>query len=212
MPASACPSCGAAIEFRSTASILAVCGYCQSTLIRHDLNLENIGRMADLKVDGSPFQIGVTGEFNGARFTMVGRIQLQYDRGVWNEWHLLFGDMRSGWLGEAQGLYAVTFLTPVPGATLPLFDKLKIGNRVSIGDRFYDVINIESARCVAGEGELPFKIDTGYEAPVVDLQADGLSIATLDYSEDPEKPLVFAGQYVEFPNLKLQGLRQFDGW
>src|SRR5262245_3928030 len=113
MPQSACPSCSAKIEVKSVVSILTVCQYCNSTLIRHDLNLENIGKMAELKLDGSPFQLGVTGMFGGTRFTAVGRIQLQYERGVWNEWHLAFDDNRSGWLGEAQGLYAVTFLALV---------------------------------------------------------------------------------------------------
>jgi len=43
-----CPSCGAAITFQSAISILAICHYCKSTLIRHDLELENIGKMAEL--------------------------------------------------------------------------------------------------------------------------------------------------------------------
>jgi predicted RNA-binding Zn-ribbon protein involved in translation (DUF1610 family) len=212
MAKAACPSCGASIEFKSTVSILAVCPYCQSTLIRHDLNLENLGRMADLKLDGSPLQLGVTGVFGGTRFTAVGRIQLQYGRGVWNEWHLLFDDRRSGWLGEAQGLYAVTFLASVPSTTIPPFEKLAVGNPIQIKDRFYTVTNIDSARCVAGEGELPFKVGAGYEAPVVDLQADGMNMATLDYSDDSGSPLIFTGRYVEFATLKLQGLREFDGW
>src|SRR6187401_3465574 len=122
MPSAACPSCGATVEFQSVVSILSVCSYCQSTLIRHDLDLENIGKMARLKLDGSPLQLGVTGTFAGKRFRAIGRIQLQYERGVWNEWHLHFEDGRSGWLGEAQGLYTVTFLTPVPSATLPPFN------------------------------------------------------------------------------------------
>jgi hypothetical protein len=212
MAAAACPSCGAPVEFKSTASILAVCPYCRSTLIRHDLDVENIGRMADLKLDGSPLQLGVTGAYGKTAFGVIGRIQLRHERGFWNEWHLLFDDMRSGWLGEAQGLYAVTFLSMLPAKDLPAFDAVKIGNRIEIKDRFYEVTNIEQAQCVAGEGELPFKVGAGYEAPVVDLQSDGMEMATLDYSEDSGKPLVFTGRYVEFATLKLHGLRDFDGW
>ena len=43
-----CPSCGAMLTFRSAVSILTVCNYCKSTLIRHDLALENVGKMAEL--------------------------------------------------------------------------------------------------------------------------------------------------------------------
>ena len=68
---------------------------------------------------------------------------------------------------------------------------------------------VEHAR-IAGEGELPFPIGAGYEAPVADLIAPENLFATLDYSE--EKPLVFLGEYVDFDDLHLTGLREFDGW
>jgi hypothetical protein len=200
------------VEFKSPLSILAVCEYCRSTLIRHDQNLDDIGKMAELKVDGSPLQLGAAGVYGGTHFAVIGRIQLKYERGLWNEWHLLFDDARSGWLGEAQGIYVVTFLTSV-STNLPRFESLKTGLRIQLKDaRVYEVVTIDRAQCIAGEGELPFKVESGYEAPVADLQSEDLSAATLDYSEDPQKPLVFVGKYVEFDDLKLQGLRQFDGW
>ena len=105
-----CPSCGASVAFQSSVSILAVCEHCNSTLVRHDINVEDVGKMATLQIDGSPLQPGVLGEYKGVGFSVVGRIQLRYDRGIWNEWHLMFSDGRSGWLGEAGGTYAVSFL------------------------------------------------------------------------------------------------------
>jgi len=204
-----CPSCGASVAFQSAFSILAVCEHCNSTLIRHDINVEDIGKMATLQVDGSPLQLGVRGEYKGVSFSVVGRIQLRYDRGIWNEWHLMFSDGRSGWLGEAGGTYAVSFLkktdNPVPG-----FETLKAGAKVELRDQAFWVQNVETARCVAGEGELPFRVAGGYEAPVADLLGDQASFATLDYSE--ESPLVFVGEYVEFDDLRLSNLREFDGW
>ena len=206
-----CPSCGATVEFKSSVSILAVCEYCRSTLIRHDLRIEDIGKMAQLKLDGSPIQLGVEGVYDRVHFGVIGRIQLQYERGVWNEWHLLFDDGKSGWLGEAQGIYMVTFLVPVRG-TLPAFNKLDPGKQIHIENRPYEVTNVDRARCIAGEGELPVVVGAGYEAPVADAQAEDGTAVSLDYSDDAEKPLVFSGRYVDFDDLKLQGLRQFDGW
>ena len=95
---SSCPSCGAGVTFQSTVSIMAVCEHCNSTIIRHDVDIEAIGKMATLQVDASPLQLGTCGDYRGAAFTVVGRIQLRFDRGLWNEWHLLFSDGRSGWL------------------------------------------------------------------------------------------------------------------
>jgi ribosomal protein S27AE len=200
-----CPSCGAAITFQSAVSILTICDYCKSTLIRHDLALENIGKMAELLPDSSPIQLGTQGVYRKSQFTVVGRIQLQYGQGIWNEWYLLFANQRGGWLGETLGNYALTFLID-PTEPLPPFSALRAGQSLSLKGRSFQISNIENARCVAGEGELPIRVGAGYEAPVVDLQATGNVFATLDYSENP--PLVFVGEQIRFDDLQLTGLRQ----
>jgi hypothetical protein len=204
-----CPSCGAPVVFQSAASVMAVCEYCGSTLVRHDLDLENIGKMAQLQADGSPLQLRVEGRYRGQSFTVVGRIQLRFEKGLWNEWHLLFDDQRSGWLGEAAGIYAVSFLTEVKEA-IPKFEELHPGGAVVLRKASYEVTNVEKASCIGGEGELPFEIGPGYEAPVADLAGPGTQFATLDYSEDP--PLIYMGEYVEFEELHLSGLKEIDGW
>jgi hypothetical protein len=204
-----CPSCGANVKFQSAASVLAVCDYCKSTLVRHDLDVENIGRMAELQTDGSPIQLGVEGKYRDLHFAVVGRIQLRFQQGLWNEWCLLFDDQRGGWLGEAQGAYAVSFLTQVP-EVLPPFDALTVGQRLVLASRLFEVTNLESASCIGGEGELPFRVGAGYAAPVADLQGAGNAFATLDYSED--SPLVFLGENLEFDEFHFTGLREFDEW
>ena len=123
-----CPSCGAPVVFKSAASIFAVCDYCQSTLVRHDQALEDIGKMAALVEDRSPLQLGAEGSYRGVHFALIGRIQLKYSQGYWNEWHLLFDDMRTGWLSEAGGEYVLTFAQQVQ-ELLPKFAELKIGQR-----------------------------------------------------------------------------------
>ncbi len=209
MPKIICPSCGAPVDFKSAVSILAVCEYCRSTLVRHDLDVNNIGKMAELKLDGSPLQLGAEGRYRGVSFGIIGRIQLRFDRGIWNEWHLLFDDARSGWLGEAQGAYAVSFLTKTSG-DIPAFGALKTGKKVQLKGQWFEVQNLESANCIAGEGELPFKVGAGYDAPVADLIGEKNSFATIDYSE--ETPLVFIGEHMDFDDLHFSGLREFDGW
>ncbi len=204
-----CPSCGAKVNFQSAASIMAICEYCRSTLVRHDLNLENVGRMAELQEDGSPVQLRAEGKYRNVHFAIVGRIQLKFGAGFWNEWHLLFDDMRSGWLGESQGNYAVSFLTQVP-EPVPAFAEVQVGQRIRLAGQLYSAVNKDSAFCVAGEGELPFRVGAGYEAPLIDLSGDDNRFATLDYSE--ESPLVFLGENMEFEQLHLSGLREFDGW
>ena len=203
-----CPSCGAPVVFQSAASIFAVCEYCQSTLVRHDLALEDIGKMAALVEDRSPLQLGAEGSYKGVHFALIGRIQIKYSQGIWNEWYLLFDDMRTGWLSEAGGEYVLSFIEHVQEA-LPKFEALQVGQRFVMASRPWTVTNIESAECIAGQGELPFKVGGGYPLPTVDLRSGattGPGFATLDYSETP--PLLFIGEPVVFDTLKMNNLRE----
>ncbi len=202
-----CPSCGAPVEFKSAASILAVCDYCQSTLIRHGEDLENLGKMAALIEDRSPLQRGAEGRWRGRHFGLIGRIQLKYEQGLWNEWHLLFDDGKSGWLSEAGGEYVISEPQWL-AESLPRFEELQPDTRHLIDGRAYTVSNVETAECVAGEGELPFKVGAGYPAPVADLRDEQGRFATLDYSDDPTKPLLFVGESVDFKSLAWANLRQ----
>lgn len=198
-----CPSCGAAVEFRSTASIYAVCAYCRSTLLRDGEELKNLGRMADLMDDPSLIQIGTAGTLRGHRFDVIGRIQLSYDGGLWNEWHVLFDDARNGWLSEAGGEYVLSRQVAVK-ETLPPFAMLTPETAVDISGHHFTVTDLETAHCIAGQGELPFKVQAGYDVNTADLRGDGRFV-TIDYSETP--PLVFVGQPVTFDALALTNLK-----
>jgi hypothetical protein len=87
-------------------------------------------------------------------------------------------------------------------------DSLKIGQRFVLASQTWTVSNIAQAECIAGQGELPFKVGAGYPVAAVDLR-NGANFATLDYSETP--PLMFIGEAVEFTSLRLANLRQGMG-
>jgi hypothetical protein len=202
-----CPSCGAAVPFRSSICLLAVCPFCRSLVQRKDLDLEKLGEVAQLQADGTPLQVGARGEYKTEPFEIVGRMQLRMEKGFWNEWCLAYADGKQGWLGEAQGTYAISFRLE---ASAPHAGSLKIGQGVELGGREYRVRDIQEAAYVAAEGELPFRPPKGEKAKFADLISRGGFFATLDYSESP--PLVFAGEYEEFADLKFTGLRTFEGW
>ena len=90
-----------------------------------------MGLMAQLPPDMTPFQIGTTGQWQGTGFSVVGRVRVSWADGSWNEWCLLFGDGRTGWLGEAQGLLMISFVvepsTPLPRSP----DNLQAGGAVA---------------------------------------------------------------------------------
>lgn len=198
-----CPSCGAPVSFRSAASVYAVCEFCRSTLLRDGEDLKNLGRMADLMDDPSLIQIGTEGVFRKHHFAVIGRIQLKHETGLWNEWHILFDDAKTAWLSEAGGEYVVSSQVAV-SETLPAFEALGPEMPVIIDGRRFTVSDLESARCISGQGELPFKVDAGYDVNTADLRGNDRFV-TLDYSETP--PLVFVGYSVKFDELKFANLK-----
>lgn len=204
-----CPSCAAELVFVSKASLYAICRACGNMSIRKDLDVELIGEVAHLQDDGSPVQIGTRGAFQGAKFEVVGRIQLQFPFGFWNEWHILFSEDKAGWLGEAQGNYCVTFLTPSMDR-IPPFASLRPDQPLQINGEAFIVKDLQEAVCVGGEGELPFKVEFGYRAPVADIATHTRRFGTIDYSEDP--PLLFLGETALFDELQFRDLKPLEGW
>lgn len=201
-----CPSCGGALRFRGATSIVAVCAYCRSTLVREGARLEDVGKQADLLPDASLLQLGATGRHRGESFKLVGRIQYRYGAGLWNEWHALFDRGKGAWLSDANGEHTIAYLAP-PTA-VPAFADLRPGATVALVGDTYTVTNLEHARVVAGEGELPFRFTAGWEAPVADLRGPGTRFATIDYSEDV--PHIYVGERLPFDTFGFAGLRDPD--
>jgi hypothetical protein len=165
--------------------------------------------MAALLEDATPLQLGAEGVWRGTHFAVVGRLQVRWDAGRWNEWYCLFDDGRGGWLSEAAGEYAVSFETTV-SEPLPAWKSLEPGVGVTLGGTAYEVTEVREAEVVGGEGELPFRIDAGWKTATADLRTSTARFATLDYSD--EAPRVYLGEAVDVPGLKLRGLREFEGW
>jgi hypothetical protein len=199
-----CPACGARVSLKASASTTAVCGFCKSTLVRDAEALRRIGVQGELLEDYSRLQVGTGGRFEGRQFSVVGRIQLRYDAGAWNEWFVLFEDGSTGWLSEASGQYALTF-DRGPQADAPAFDALSPGGKVPLQGAVYTVTDKRSAHCTAAEGELPFPADSRWEARVVDLRA-GDRLATLDSSDGPV-PVLYLGRAVTLDALQPTLLR-----
>ena len=103
-----CPSCGAPVHAHSPTSVTLVCGYCNSMLVRQDGGIIDKGRDSALLEDFSPLQIGTRGRYGTAAFNIIGRLQMHYDAGVWNEWHILFDEGGTGWLSESGDIYSLT--------------------------------------------------------------------------------------------------------
>lgn len=207
-PATNCPQCGAPVVFRWSSAVQTVCEFCRSILVRHDLDLARVGEVADLPPDPSPIQLLTEGQYGNKAFQVIGRILYEYENGGWNEWHIVFNDGQSGWLSDAQAEYAVSFRAPVENP-LPPYSEIRRGGRFHFQTPL-EVTTLTLAHYRGVEGELPFEYWDKSDVVFADLRGYDGSFGTIDYSDEP--PLLFLGRTVEFEELKLKNLKEFEGW
>jgi hypothetical protein len=203
-----CPGCGAPVEFRSAQSTHAVCGYCQSTVVRQGEVLSRIGKMAELFDDHSPLQLMASGRvtLDGKEqpFTLIGRLQFKNEAGTWTEWIAFLEDGTMASLGEDNGAYV--FTRPIdPGRELPEAARFRVGTTTAINGKPYSVAFSGQASLISAQGELPKLPPLGEPFGMVELRSSDGEVLSIDYSRQP--PQVERGRSVLLEDLKLQGLK-----
>ena len=190
-----CPSCGAPLEFRNAATVLVVCASCGGASTRKGLDLEKLGKVAEVTPLDSLLDLGTRGRIEGKGWTAVGQVQLDHGAGPWNEWCLSFDDGTWGWLAEAQG--ELLFTRPVERASVPPHDRLSAGDAVDLGKHGHFVLAERGrARVVSVRGEIPVKAAPGSTRLYADLRQGKEGFATLDYGNDQTCDAVFVGRSV----------------
>ena len=206
----ACPNCGAPVEFRSAAAPFAVCSFCRSTVVRAGGELRKIGESAEVFDDHTPLQLGAAGRYQGASFTIVGRLQYRYADGTWNEWHALFESgpelQKSGWLSDDNGRYVVAFDAPLQ-TQVPPPENLQPGAPLTVNGENWSVASVVAAKLIAAQGELPRRPNLEKGFVVADLRSPRGEVGTLDYTE-PARPLWSVGRSVSLSDLAMTGLAE----
>jgi ribosomal protein S27E len=205
-----CPGCGATLEFQNAATLVVVCPFCGSAAYRTDVDLERIGRVAEVAPILSLLELGSHGTHRGVGWTAVGQLQLDHGAGPWNEWCLLFDDGTWAWLAEAQGDLYLT--RRVEGATAPPRADLEPGTTVDLGTHgSFEVVEVGEARVTAARGELPARVVPGTTVGYADLRGDVGTFATLDYGTGEALEAAYAGTVVEPEEVGLDPKKTFGG-
>jgi len=199
----ACPGCGAPVEFRSAQSTHAVCGFCQSTVVRQGDVLSRLGKMAEVFDDHSPLQLFASGKLQQRNFTLIGRLQYKTTEGTWAEWAALFDDGQTGWLAEDNGAYVFAFPTDNQRA-LPPAERFVVGATTAINGKSFTVASNQKAMLISAQGELPKLPALGKSFAVVELRGEG-DVLSVDYGSEP--PVVSRGTAVLLDDLQLTGLK-----
>lgn len=204
----ACPSCGAEIEFRYDDSFVRVCSYCRAAVARTDRGVDSLGKVADLVPLESPLRLFAGGQLGSQSFILVGMAQLRHAAGgTTQEWYAKFSGTW-GWLAEAQGRYYMTF--EVEGARLPALESLRPGVQLQLptmlgAQRTFTVGEVGSATYLAANGELPFRLVPSGGYRFVDLSDGEGNFATIDYGAPGDPPTLYVGQQLTLADLHISG-------
>jgi hypothetical protein len=201
-----CPSCGAPVVFQLGTSLLRVCDHCGAAVARKGADVASYGKVASLIPTPSVLALGVRGDYPGAPpFELVGRLQLDHGRGTWDEWLMAFGSGQWAWLAEAQGHFYYMGQAPLP--PVPEFEDLRVGQTVDLGPPGTFVVSeVQTARFVSAQGELPFDMAPGSTLRYADLSGPGEQFATLDYADGHRAEALYVGREVTLEELGVRGL------
>ncbi|MEM7311067.1 MAG: DUF4178 domain-containing protein [Planctomycetota bacterium] len=195
-----CGNCGADVTFTSPGALVAVCGHCGWASRRTDVDLKTIGKVSQVAVLASHFQLGTRGTFRGRGFTVRGQVQLDHGAGVWNEWAAEDDHGDWLWIAEAQGQLLVQREDSAPVGLRA--ENLTLGAALRLDRIEYRVTEVGRGRIVTLKGELPRRVDPGAPTLYADLQSGERDVATVEWSQDG-RATVFAGRWVDLDDLQV---------
>jgi hypothetical protein len=172
-------------------------------VVRKNLDIEALGKVAECQPDGSPISVGTQGGYQSKAFQVIGRIQLAYEGGYWNEWYLQFSDNSNGWLGEALGQYFISFAESDASA-FSNFRDLELGVEFDYDDQDWVVLDRKTVKLSSFEGELPYVIQSQNPFLTIDLRNTKGEGLTVDFSD--AQASLYRGRWMKFSELELTGL------
>lgn len=214
-----CPECGAPVRLRGT-TVSVVCEYCESTIVRTGVDVRLIGKVSAIIDNGSPILLDSKGKYDGVPFVLEGRLQVEYERGTWNEWFASFADGTVGWLSDAQGQFAMLkaidpgLIAEGVAGRVPNYHAFNLGLQFRIAGRSVVVVDRRAANYQGAEGMLPFRAEPGVLYHGVDLRGPEGEFVTLDWGDNPnhDQPIPYVGRSVSLTEINLFPLRRFEGW
>jgi hypothetical protein len=194
------------VTFELGATLLKVCEHCGTAVARRGADLASYGKVAALIPTPSVLKLGLEGDYEGAPpFRLMGRLQLDYGAGTWDEWLMGFSDGSWAWLSEAQGRFHYMGQSALP--PLPGFDQVRPGQTLDLGPPgTFVVAEVRRARFASALGELPFAVAPGSELRYADLSGPGGRMATIDYGSGDTAEALYVGSEVTLDQLGFSDL------
>ncbi len=178
-----CPNCGGEHTIANPGIAMLVCHYCNTALYWDEDAVLNVGVQSILPEDDTRLHIGATGRILGEGFRVIGHVRYDHGRGHWDEWYLELDSSETAWVSEDGRRLSLERPLEASGASDDV-EMLRVGGAVELGGTTFTVRELGEARCVGGQGQLPFTVLPEETYPYADIASiDGKHLATLEYDE-----------------------------
>ena len=148
-------------------------------------------------------RVGGTGKLKGRSFRVLGRLSYAHEKGTWDEWFIV-QDGNILWLTEDEGeLFLETPLELT--SPVPPYSELSPGMQVKLNDKVGMIEELGEARCLGGEGEIPFQVEIGETYPYADGSlADEKSSFGLEYDAGTGNVRAFIGRILDMKDSRVR--------
>lgn len=173
---------------------MRVCDYCKTAMYWDRESALRVGKKSMDLPRSSRFKVGSRGKIKGEFFTVLGRLSYAHEQGTWNEWFVELENGEIQWLTEDEG--ELFLESPVDlTAPIPPHSELKPGMYITINDKVGVVEEIGVARCLGGEGQIPFQVEIGETYPYADgAGTDGSFSFGLEFDGNSGAVTAFVGR------------------
>ncbi len=180
-----------------------VCGSCGIVVYREG-ELLKAGKEAILAPPMSDVEVGATGRVLGRKMRVFGRIRLEHDRGLWDEWFVEDERGNPAWLVEEEGGFTLErpLTEPLPAG----IEAASGGDVFTVGGAKFQVEDMGEGTVAGGEGQLPRGFEPGEAFRYLDLsEIGGRGRLSVEFFEG--ETLAFLGRTVprkkvEFPRRR----------
>jgi Domain of unknown function (DUF4178) len=198
-----CPSCGAGNVITNPGVLMSVCRHCKTATYWDKESALRLGRKSMDLPPSSRFRVGGTGKLKGRSFRVLGRLSYAHEKGTWDEWFIV-QDENILWLTEDEG--ELFLETPVElTSPVPPYSELSPGMQVKLNDKVGMIEELGEARCLGGEGEIPFQVEIGETYPYADGSVpDENSSFGLEYDAGTGNVRAFIGRILDVKESRVR--------
>jgi Domain of unknown function (DUF4178) len=181
---------------------MRVCDFCKTSMYWDKESALRAGSKSMELPPSSRFKVGASGKIEGKTFAILGRLVYAHEKGSWSEWFIEMQDGSIKWLSEDEG---ELFLEEPLALKIPVpkYEELELGMHILLNDKQGVVEELGEARCIGGEGQIPFVVEIGEIYPYADgAGIDGSFSFGLEYDTEGEKPSAFIGKILSVKDSK----------